>query len=171
MKTLRDMSVRECTWAQPSKRKRTYEMRCGDEVSASLRFVQKHGNVAVASTADGEWELHKSGLLRPQVIIRQPDLNLQVAIFHCRWNGGGTLSFRDGGTYTWNNTNRLHTAWAWTDRVKQPLLHFKKRTMTIEPAGALLPNIALLACLSWYLNIVNNDDNDGAVGAIVAVTA
>jgi hypothetical protein len=42
--------------------------------------------------------------------------------------------------------------------------------MTIEPAGATLPEISLLAALSWYLNIVNNlnSDDAGAAAAIVA---
>jgi hypothetical protein len=145
MKALRDIPVQELIWVQPSRRKRTYELHGGDEALASLRFEKRFGGRAVATTAEGEWHFQKSGWLKPRVTVRRADSNLNVAVFHCKWGGGGTLSFCDGGIYYWNHTSRLHTAWAWTSPTKQPLLQLKRRTMTVESADVTVPNLVLLA--------------------------
>jgi hypothetical protein len=39
--------------------------------------------------------------------------------------------------------------------------------MTITPDGASLPQLALLACVSWYLNILTSESTDGASAAVV----
>jgi hypothetical protein len=103
-------------------------------------------------------------------MIRDAESGAEVATFRSSWDGGGTITLRDGRTYAWNNTNWQHTAWAWTDRAEQVLLRFKGKEMTIEPAGLSLPELPLLAALSWYLNILSKDAANDASGAAVVAT-
>jgi hypothetical protein len=110
--------------------------------------------------------------MKPAVTIRDADSGMEVASFRSSWDGGGRIDLCDGRAYAWNNTNWQHTAWAWTDRSEQVLLRFKGKGMTIELAGRSVPEVLLLAALSWYLNIVNKDATADASGAgVVAVIA
>jgi hypothetical protein len=170
MNEMRDTTGTELLWNQPNRKTRAYELRSGDVAVLMVRWEKKRGARAVAESAGGQWTIDKIRALRSRIVIRQAGSATDLATFTGSWDGGGTLEFRDGRTYRWDNTNWRHTAWAWTSRSGQPLLRFKGKSMTIEPAGATLPEISLLAALSWYLNIMNSQSSDdaGAVAAIVA---
>lgn len=169
MNDMRDAAGTELLWSRPSRKTRAYELRSGNGVVLTMRWDSRWGSRAAAESAAGQWTFEKSGVMRPAIVIRGAGGSTELATFTGSWDGGGTLEFRDGRTYTWDNTNWLHTAWAWTSRTGQHLLRFKGKTMTIEPAGATLPDISLLAALSWYLNIVNNEGGDGGA-AVTAAT-
>lgn len=169
MRAMNAVPTRELTWKQPSKRQRTYLLVAEDQVVATIHWVR--GSLAEAESAEGRWTFKRAGFLRPRVTVRTEGSETDLAVFHSTWDGGGTLEFRDGRRYSWSNTNRMHTAWVWTGQSGAELLRFKGKSMQIESAGATTPGISLLALLSWYLNIMNNESSDagaGVVGAIVA---
>ena len=167
MRAIRELQTRELTWVQRSRKPRTFEMLAGDESVILMRW-ERRGSDATAESAGGRWSFQRQGYMRPGITIRDADSGLEVATFRGSWDGGGLITLRDGRTYAWNNTNWQHTAWAWTDRNEQVLLRFKGKSMTIEPSGLSVPELPLLAALSWYLNIVNNDAASVAsTGAVV----
>ncbi|MBV9280343.1 MAG: hypothetical protein JOZ41_09715 [Chloroflexi bacterium] len=170
MKRFSEIADRELTWAQPDRKKRVYQARADGEVVASIGWDKGSGSLAVAESADGRWTLKRSGFLRPRITIRVAGADLDLATFHASWDGGGRLELRNGRTFHWNNTNVLHTAWAWTGPSQTPLLRFKGKRMTIEAAGLAVPELSLLALLSWYLNIVNNESDAGAIAVATVVS-
>lgn len=167
MLSLRDVHTAELRWNRPSRKMWEYELLAGDSPVLRVRWERKWRARATVASAAGTWTIDKRGTLRPSVVITDAGGTVDIANFRGNWRGGGTLEFGDGRTYTWSNTNLLHTAWVWTDRLGLPLLRFKGKSMTLEPAGHVLSDILLLAGLSWYLNIMNNKASDGS-GAVIA---
>jgi hypothetical protein len=166
MKALRDRRTQEFAWVQPSRRRRGYEMRAGDDVFAWLRFPKMFGNLAIATVAEGVCELRRTGRLNYLVRICPPDSDFDVAVFRGKWDGPGTLTFQDGHGYRWENTNWSHTDWVrTTGSSNQPLLRFRRRALTIESNAASLADLAVMACLGWYLRVLQIERIQGATTA------
>ena len=166
MKALRDRRSQDFSWVQPSRARRGYELQAGDDVFAWLRFPKMFGNLALATVAEGVCELRKSGGLNYRVRISHPDSDFDVAVFRGKWDGPGTLTLREGRVYRWENTNWSHTDWEWTTgSSSSPLITFRRRAMRIGATAAPLSDLALMACLGWYMRVLQIDRIRGAATA------
>jgi hypothetical protein len=88
-------------------------------------------------------------------------------VFRGKWDGPGTLTFRDGRDYRWKNTNWSHTEWEWTTGShSMPLLTFRRRAVTIGPGAASYSDLALMVCLGWYMRVLQIDGIQGAATAV-----
>ncbi len=88
-------------------------------------------------------------------------------MFRGKWDGPGTLTFRDGHDYRWQNTNWSHTDWEWTTGSSSiPLLTFRRRAVTIGPGAASQSDLALMVCLGWYLRVLQIDRIRGAATSV-----
>jgi hypothetical protein len=167
MKALWDRRTQELEWVQPSRGRRGYELRAGDDVFAWLRFPKMFGNLAIATVAEGACRLHKTGRLNVTVRIGPPDSDFDVAVFRGKWDGPGTLTYRDRRDYRWENTNWSHTDWEWTTgSSSMPLLTFRRRAVRIGSGAASHSDLALMACLGWYLRILQTDRIQAAAAAV-----
>jgi hypothetical protein len=141
-------------------------LRAGEDVFAWLSFPKMFGSLAIATVAEGVCRLHKTGRLNVIVRLGPPDSDFDVAVFRGQWDGPGTLTFRDGRDYRWENTNWSHTAWEWTTGSSSPpLLTFRRRAVTIGPGAAAHSDLALMACLGWYLRVLQSERIQGAATA------
>jgi hypothetical protein len=178
MQELHTAIGRELTWQQPRLLEREYELRAGDELLATLRWVRRLGTLALAETARERWTFKRAGFWRPRVTVRAEGTDADLATFEANWSGGGTLATGDGQHYQWRAANFWHTKWHWTDAAGTPLVQFSssqilKQSARVEvtQAGADVPDLALLATLGWYLLILLVDDGNATAGASVATTA
>ena len=153
-----------------------FELRAADEVAATLRF--ERASLARGETADQQWTFKREGFWHPQVTIRVPDSDVNVAVFRPAWTGGGTLEL-PGQNLRFGAANFWHSQWDWLDATDKPLVHFKSRAgllkmdgqVDIETDAASLPELPLLVVLGWYLLILFARDSAAAGGAAAAAAA
>jgi hypothetical protein len=168
-------------WSQPTLMRREYELRSQEDITATLKWQNAFGSLALAETVDQKWTMKRSGFLRPSVTIREADSEQEIAAFRPNWGGEGKLQFAQGSWYAWQTTNFWRTHWLFVNQVGEPLVHFnaefestaaiiifkKAAVVEIEPRAARIAELSLLAVLGWYLMILMTDDATSAAGAAV----
>ena len=169
MKTIKEVALGELVWVQPARMKQDFELQAGDEVVGSLNW--QRASLAAGETADQSWTFKREGFLHPQVTVRVPGSDDNVALFHPRWAGGGTLDLQQGKQLRFVAANFWHSQWDWLDAQKTPLVHFKSRQgllkvegqVEIETEAIQSPELPLLVVLGWYLLILFSRDADDAL--------
>ena len=139
-----EVADQELVWIQPAARKREHELRAGDELVATLRF--QRGTLA--------------------------DAEADIAAFHPRWTGGGSLEVADGNALKLASANFWQSEWVRLDK-DQPVVRFKGRHGIVKAKGAVevqagageRPDLPLLILLGWYLILLHADDAAAATSA------
>jgi hypothetical protein len=160
----------ELLWIQPAARKREHELRAGDDVIATLDF--NRGSLADAEAAGGHWTFKRQGFWHPRVTVRTAGSDDDLAVFHPRWVGGGTLEFPDGRALRLSSANFWQSEWVWQHSDK-PFIRFKGRhglvkargAVEIQPEDASRPDLAMLVLLGWYLILLHAEDSAAASSA------
>lgn len=163
MKAIADFTGLGLRWSQPAGLERAYELRAGEELLATLRF--RGGSLAEAETVDGVWTLNRQGFLRPQVTVRRPGSESDVAVFRPYWTGGGELVAGVGAGLEFVSANFWNSEWVWRD-ANQLLVTYRephgllKANAAVEIAAEArqLTTIGLLTVLGWYLILLFGRD-------------
>jgi hypothetical protein len=180
VRSLAEVRGQDLVWVQPARSKQAFELRASDDVVATLEF--ERSSLASAETAGQKWTFKREGFWHPQVTIRVPGSDSNVAVFKPAWTGGGSLELSEGRLLRFGAANFWHSQWDWSDVASQaPLLHFKSHAgllrmegqVDIETAAVTYPELPLLVVLGWYLLILFARDSAaaGSTAAVVAVTA
>ena len=167
MRPISEIAGQELLWVQPAVRKREHELRAGDDIVAMLRF--QRGSLADAEAAGGHWTFKRQGFWQPRVTVRTAGSDADLAVFHPRWVGGGTLEFPDGRAVRLSSANFWQSEWVWQDGEK-PIIWFKGRhglvkargAVEIKPEDASHPDLAMLVLLGWYLILLHAEDSTAA---------
>lgn len=170
MRRILDVPSQELIWRQRQSFKRDYALHAGEEVLATLRWTTAFGSLAEATTAEGQWTFKRVGFWRPQVTVRVPGSETNLAVFEPSWTGSGTLRLAEGRTVRWGQSNFWQTQWAWQGADEQPLINFKSKMgltktegiVEIAPQGLTLPDLELLVPLGWYLLRLYIEDSSAA---------
>ena len=170
MRPISELGGQELLWIQPSARKREHELRAGDDLVATLRF--QRGSLADAESAGFHWTFKRQGFWQPRVTVRTAGSDADLAVFHPRWVGGGTLEFPDGRAVRLSSANFWQSEWVWQDSDK-PVIVFKGRhglikargAVEIQPDAVAFPDLAMLVLLGWYLILLHADDSAAATSA------
>jgi hypothetical protein len=91
MRPIGDVSTQELTWTRAGALQRTYELRAGAEVIATVRCAQWRGACAVVEAGDSCWTFRRVGFWHPRVTVRVVGLETDLATFHVRAMGRGLL--------------------------------------------------------------------------------
>ena len=177
VRTIAEVADQELVWIQPARLTQSFELQASDEVVATLEF--QRASLASGETADQRWTFKREGFWHPQVTVRVPDSDANVAVFKPAWTGGGTLEIPQGRQLRFGAANFWHSQWDWSDASNQPLVHFKSHAglfkmegeVDIESGAVSLPELPLLVVLGWYLLILFARDSAAAAGASAAVVA
>jgi hypothetical protein len=168
VRSIRDVAGTELVWVQ--QRGLNFELRSGDEVVATLKWQPT--SRAVGETAEHQWSFDRSGFLRLRVTVRVPGSDANVELFRYSWKGGGTLDLGTGRQLSLGQTSFWRGRWDWTDELKRPLVHFKKRGLLamgcqveIEKEATTSPDLDLLVVLGWYLHVLRFLDASAGSGA------
>ena len=178
MRPISEISGQELLWIQPAALKRQHELRAGDDVVATLTF--QRGSLADGEAAGGHWTFKRQGFWQPRVTVRTAGSDVDLAVFHPRWVGGGTLEFPDGRAARLSSANFWQSEWVWQENEK-PLIRFTGRhgfikangAVEIQPDAAALADLAMLVLLGWYLILLHAEDSAAASSAasVVAVSS
>ncbi|MDQ6876576.1 MAG: hypothetical protein M3082_02545 [Candidatus Dormibacteraeota bacterium] len=173
MRTIREVADQELVWIQPARMKQGFELHASDEVVATLQF--ERASLASGEAAEQRWTFKREGFWHPQVTIRLPDSDANIAVFQPAWTGGGTLELPQGRLLRLGAANFWHSRWDWSDTASQaPLVHFNSHAgllkteglVDVETDAVAYPELPLLVVLGWYLLILFARD-----AAVVAATA
>jgi hypothetical protein len=175
--TIAEAAGQDLVWVQPARSKQAFELRAANDLVATLQFAR--ASLATAETAEQKWTFKREGFWHPQITVRMPGSDINVAVFKPAWTGGGALDLAQGKQLRFGAANFWHTQWSWTDPVGQPLVNFKSRAgllktegqVDIQPGAAAVPELPLLAVLGWYLLILFGRDAAAAGGAAAVMAA
>jgi hypothetical protein len=179
VRAIAEVSNQDLVWVQPARSKQAFELCASADVVAALRF--ERSSLADAETAGQQWTFKREGFWHPQVTVREPGSDANLAVFKPGWTGGGTLELPEGRLVRFGAANFWHSQWDWSDPAGKVLIHFKSHPgllrmegqVDIETEAASLPELPLLVVLGWYLLILVARDSAAAAsaGAVVVATA
>ncbi len=167
MKNMRDFIGQPMNWIQTNARKRTYELRAGNDVVATLRWQKAGGSLALGESAEGKWSFERTGFFSPKFTVRPAGTESAIAVFTPDWFAGkGTLELAGGGRYRWVTTDFWRSQMAFCNEAGQPLVHYKPEWLLqlaaakveIAPAGAAVAELSLLPLLGWYFMLLMAED-------------
>jgi hypothetical protein len=178
MKPLCEMEITDLVWTQPSPLKREYELRCGEEVMAALRWGKVFGSLAIADAAEGCWTFKRSGFLSPRVTVRLLNTEFDMAVFKPGWSGSGPIVFTNGRVYNWGYTHFWQKSWSFTNDSGQRLVRFTPEAslvnfcihVEIDRSAQIITELPVLAIFGVYLMILMADESasSDAAGAAAA---
>jgi hypothetical protein len=158
-------------WSQPKAMRREYQLSNGDELVGRLRFEKFSGSLATAEVASQNWTFKREGFLHPRVTVRAQKSEVNLAVFHPSWSGGGVVEFPDGRQIRWRHASFWRSEWAFVQGEDRQLLLFKQHEgflkisarLECDPANAAMPDLPLLAALGWYLMLLTAQDSAATV--------
>ncbi len=177
MKAIREFAGLPLLWVQPKAMKQQFELHCGDEVLAVMRWQSSWRSGATVETAEGSWSFRRQGFWQ-QVIIESAWGGAALPTLRRRWTGSATLSFPDGHSYLWQRNGFWGIKRVWSTVEGVPLVSLKARSgflktggeVAIQPFAAALPELALLVTLGWYLVIMEARDAAAAASSAAIVS-
>jgi hypothetical protein len=156
--------------------KRSYELRAGGDVVATLRWPKGFGSPAHGETAEGRVLLERSGLLRPQVLLRvdsppssngadaaPPSQRPPLLTLGVDLGGRGVAVTPEGQRFDWKPSNLWRTTWVF-EQSGRPLVSFDadsavtfRHKVTIA-AGVDAPDLAGLVLLGSAVGVYLTED-------------
>lgn len=175
MKPVAEFAGNTLTWVQHKALERSYELRYGGEIVASLRFEKAFGSLATAKSVDGAWTFKREGFLKPRVTVRTPGSEANLAVFHQNISGGGILQFQDGRRYLWRCTSFWGSEWAFLTAEEHRLVQFRLNASLFRSGAqtsilASAADASLLAALGWYLLVLTAEETAVTAAAVMACT-
>lgn len=177
MRSLGDGNDRSAEWVQPRAFEQFYELTSGGERLASLTFRSSFGTMATAETATGSWTFKRVGFLNPRVTVRQAGTEIDLAVYHPRFWGGGALAFADGRSYAWSSTGFWGTRWEFREAAGGPALVFERGvreerfsdllrtqfTVTMASTPVAPEILSILVTVGMYLLVLHQRDSAAVV--------
>lgn len=169
-RSLREFADVSPTWVQTDPLRRSYELRAGDVVVATLHWTHPWGSLATGETGEGHWTLKRTGFLRPRVIARVRGADTDAAVVAMHPGGSGEVTLADGHQFRWTPMNLWRSEWAFTTNEGTRLIVFKpnlalartEAEVKVEQHALALPDLSLLTLLGWYLLILTHEETAAA---------
>jgi hypothetical protein len=159
MPDLREIAGEELTWSRAGYLPAAYAIHWNGTEIGTLAWERFFSSRAIARAGDGAWRIRRHGFR--QLLIEDARSGDAVATMHLHLFGSGQLEFADGRRLTLHRASLLPLALAFQDQVGSDLVNvrghwaaiFRGGYCRIEPAGAALPEVALVALLGIYILI------------------
>lgn len=174
MRHLAEVVHRNLHWIQPRVLGRVWELRCGDDVVATLAFRSAFGSFAAAASADGSWTFKRVGFWQTRATVRVEGGTDDLAVFeHDTWSRGGTLTL--AGLRSLRVTTNL-----WQSKIEflaeDETVLFRYLTegflrqesqLEVTPSLERVPEMPWLILFGWYLVVMMHEDS-AATAAVVS---
>lgn len=157
-------------WRQPGAFSRSYELKSGDSLVATLEFLKVLGTLARARTAGDCWTFKRAGFLTPVVTARVEASEADLATYHPNWTGNkGQLALPGGERLEFRTTNFWATEWALAGASGETLLRFHNKgllhhgaAVEVSEAARGRADVGLLLTLCWYVLTLHMQDSSVA---------
>jgi hypothetical protein len=156
----------ELIWESSRTAKRTYELRAGEQVLATLAQPSAWNQRRMGSSDEGHFFFARMGFFNQRIVIADAASSAELASMKpSGWSRQATLTLPDGRGYQWRKSGFWGNRWAWLDAAGQPLLTLRqfgafrvRCAVTVEQAAATDPHLALLAQLGWFQMLLAQAD-------------
>ncbi len=178
MQSLQSAIGRELRWQPRSAFSRTYDLvdPQSEGADAYATLVWRRGlflsGLAEARSGDGAWRFRRRGLVRDRVLVTAGEDEAVVGTLERHWRRS-VLRLESGREYVWRRESLWSRARHFEDANGTPVLRL--RAALWPPAGAARVELeasaaeaaerALLACLGWYLSVLDSRRRAAAAGA------
>jgi hypothetical protein len=183
MRSLSELSTGHLEWLRDRTFPSAYRLDGGDEVVATLAFLDDQQILARVEAAEGTWTLKHLGVLTPAVTVRAEGAKTNLAVFHPHALRHGRLQFEDGPSFDWVWLHDAGPGGAFLDADGLPLVRLRAhagRDLNSVPGLercevdlGLRPSArsrhALLAGLGWYLILFDTLKERDAMAAETAL--
>lgn len=177
MRAFRDVPAGTAEWVPVEGPRRSFELRWGREVLATLEWASGLGSLAWGRHAEGAFSFKRAGFLNPYVSARVPPSEADVARFHLG-GGGGLLLFGDGRRYDFLRWGFWSPTWGFRDAYGRGLCRFAPHSgllksgawVSLDVTPVTAPDLPLLVLVGWYA-IRLRQEEEAAAGAMMAMTA
>lgn len=178
MQSLEQAIGRELRWEPRSAFSRTYDLvdprTEGGEPFATLIWRPGFllGGPAEAHSGDGAWRFRRRGLLRGTVLVTAGDEESSVGTLRRYWRRAA-LRLEDGREFAWRRDFLWGLSSRFEDANGAPVVRIRRALwppagaggVEIEASAAPARDRALLACLGWYLTVLDRSRNAANAGA------
>ena len=132
----------------------------GDATVATLEWTQGGGSLATARTATEVWTLKRGGFLNPHITVRAGEelrgrLSVHLNYHQIDLSGGRTYRFHRAGILVpaWQVSTVNHTEVLHVEPVREGR-HLSAGAVVVDPAARELPDLLVLAVISWYFVVL-----------------
>lgn len=178
MQSLEQAVGRELRWRPRSAFSRTYDLvDPGAEAGAPFATLAWRPGLLLAGPAtvrsgDGEWDFRRLGLVRGRILVTAAGGGSTVGTLSRYWRRA-VLRLDGGREFTW----RREALWSRTRRFEDangvPVVRLRPTLwppagaagVEIEASAAPAAERALLACLGWYLTVLERGRHAAGAGA------
>lgn len=150
------------TWKRPRLLRRSYELRAGESLLATLEMRALLRADMQGRTASHLWRLRHEGLFRGRVRVVREGARDDEAIFRPRWFGAGDITTRSGAVLRWRRGDFWGRRWVMVDTGGLPWLTFTRTPALlsldtqVEPGEHARrdPELEPLVLLGFYLLVL-----------------
>jgi len=158
-------------WVPAKGSKRTYELRCGNQVAGWIRWPKMFGSLAEAQFGERQWTFKRGGFLRPHVTVRLAATGEDAGVLEHSWTGGGMLHMANGRSFPWDRKGLWSHRFAFCDAsgselvVVEPKVGLLRRTgkVQVSQKAEQLPELPVLLLLGWYVTMLMADEDAAVV--------
>lgn len=170
-------------WKEPQAAEPRYELWAGEDLLATLSFGSPCRTLGTVETEEGRWTFQQAGFLRPSILVREEESDLDLAVFRPGLLGHGRLRFTNGVVFQWRHEDLGSATWSFRgdggevlvalklrdDGEEGPGPHRVQAEVEVTPAGHFSPRVPLLAALGWYLILLHRQEEPDTDGPIEQV--
>lgn len=178
MQSLEQAIGRELLWKPRHAFSRTYDLvdprTEGGEPYATLalRAGLLVGGSAEARSGDGSWRFRRRGLVHGAVLVTAGEDETPAATLRRYWRRA-VLRLEGGREYVWRGESFWSLASRFEDANGTPVVRIRRALwppvgaarVEIESSAAEAGERALLACLGWYLSVLDHRRHAAGAGA------
>ena len=165
MRQLAEVLHEPLTWTQPRMLDRSFELRAGSELVATLSFSGTFGAQAGAASGDGQWTFRRVGFWQTRATATAGGGGAELGVFEPNtWKGGGALRMTNGpavviSSNMWQSTFDFRLAdGTQLFRIRTEGMLRKSATIDIAPAMDQFTAMPWLLLFGWYLVVMMHQD-------------
>jgi hypothetical protein len=178
MQSLEQAIGRELRWRPRSAFSRTYDLvdpgteGGGPFATLAWRPGLLLAGPAAARSGDGDWDFRRLGLVRGRILVTAAGGGSTVGTLSRYWRRA-VLRLEGGGEYTWRREALWSRARRFEDANGVPVVRLRpalwppagSARVEVEASAAPATERALLACLGWYLTVLERGRHAAGAGA------
>jgi hypothetical protein len=178
MQSLQSAVGRELRWQPRSAFSHTYDLvdPRSEGVEPYATLVWRPGfflsGPAEASSGDGNWRFHRRGVVRGRIVVTAGSDETSLGTVRRYWRRA-VLRLESGREYVWRRESFWSLVRRFEDSNGTPVVRLRRALwppagaarVEIEASAADASERALLACLGWYMSLIDSHRRAARAGA------
>ena len=144
------------------------ELKRHNELASTVTRAGTYSSDYIATTPNGTWTFHRSGLMGTGVEILDSNSHQRLASYKSHWGARGTLTFADGESFHLECHGLWHPVWKVTTMNGELVLSLHTREQFVDvPDESNIAANRLSALVTFLVSRVRQAEEDTASSAMV----